>query len=304
MVTNIDMSKGGLDWDAANPSGSLAALRAYVEDEALKASNWYLQRKGTKALCSRYLRLGAIVAAAAGGLYPIGEVLDRAIDSSAPPTAAGSSGLWASLFVGFAAALVGLDKAFGFSTGWIRYMTTASVIRKSLEEFRMDWTLKLAEAGASPSAEKLLEFVQLAKRIRLAIEDQVLEETKAWASEFQNNLAQLEREVRQQAEAQRSQADKDMKSMQESARPGSLELSVAKAKEADNYTFQVRLEGASSPVEATVVGSTSWGQLGLKPGHYKITVSASAKNKPVQAMALCEIAAGQLVKLAKELPLN
>jgi hypothetical protein len=309
MMKNIDMSQRGLDWNAANPSESLAALRAYVEEEALKASNWYMQRKGTKAFFSRYLRLGAIVAAAAGGLYPIAESLYEAFEKSASTTttattSAASSGLWASLFVGCAAALVGLDKAFGFSTGWIRYMTTASIIRKSLEEFRMDWTLKLAEAGSNPPAEKVLEFVQLAKRVRLAIEDQVLEETKAWASEFQNNLSQLEREVRQQAEAQRSQADKDLKTLQESIKPGSIELSVANAKDADNYTFQVRLEGASDPVEETVTGSTSWGQLGLKPGHYKLTVSASTKNRPVRAMAVCEVAAGQLLKVAKELPLN
>jgi hypothetical protein len=303
MAKNIDTSQGGLDWKADHPSESLAALRAYVEAEALKASNWYLNQKNPKAFWSRNLRLGAIVAAALGGLYPIGEALYHAILPPASTTASGNP-LWASLFVGLAAALVGLDKAFGFSTGWIRYMTTASLIRKSLEEFRMDWTLKLAESGPSPSAEKVLEFVQLAKRVRLAIEDQVIEETKAWASEFQNNLAQLEREVRQQAESQRSQADKDMKTLQESARPGSLELSVSNAKDTDNYTFQVRLEGGSDPVEETVIGSTSWGQLGLKPGHYKITVSASAKNKPVRATAVCDVPAGQLVKVAKELPLN
>ena len=115
---------------------------------------------------------------------------------------------------------------------------------------------------------------------------------------------QLEHEVRQQAEVQRSQVDKDMKTLQETSRPGSLELSVANAKDADNYTFEVRLEGGGDPIKETVVGSSSWGQIGLKPGHYKLTVSASAKNKRVSATALCDVPAGQLVKVAKDLPLN
>jgi hypothetical protein len=302
MKKNIDMSQAGLEWDPAQPGASLAALRAYVEAEGLKASNWYMEHKNLKAFWSRSLRLWAIIAAAAGGLYPIGEAIFHTFYPADPKTP--NNPLLASLFVGLAAALVGVDKAFGFSTGWIRYMTTASTIRKSLEEFRMEWTLKLAEAGPNPSPEKVLEFVQLAKRVRLAIEDQVIEETKAWASEFQNNLAQLEHEVRAQAEAQRSQADKDMKTLQESARPGSLELSVANAKDADDYTFEVRLEGGGEPIKEKVTGSTSWGQIGLKPGHYKLTVSASAKNKPVSATALCDVPAGQLVKVAKELPLH
>jgi hypothetical protein len=35
--------------------------------------------------------------------------------------------LWASLFLGVAAALLGLDKAFGYSSCWARYVLTAII---------------------------------------------------------------------------------------------------------------------------------------------------------------------------------
>jgi hypothetical protein len=63
------------------------------------------------------------------------------------------SPLWSSLFLGVAAALIGLDKTFGYSSGWARYVLTATNIRKSLEDFRLDWAELMAKAGNPPIAE-------------------------------------------------------------------------------------------------------------------------------------------------------
>jgi hypothetical protein len=65
-----------------------------------------------------------------------------------------SDGLWASLLLGVAAALFGLDKAFGYLSGWARYVLTATNIRRALEEFRMDWAELMVKAGTPPTAEE------------------------------------------------------------------------------------------------------------------------------------------------------
>lgn len=317
MGRNIEIGSGEtLLWDPADVPGSLEKLRKYVEDQANKASAWYLQRKGLKAWCSRYMRMGVIVATALGALFPIGAQLWAGTHAWA------QSGLIPALLVGVAAALLGADRAFGFSTGWIRYITTAAVIRKALEEFRLDWMLKTSQASAPPTSEQLAELLQSAKTFRLAVEGHVIDETRAWAVEFQNTIAQLEKDTnekfqqlsaqvqleakgaRDKAEQQRAQSSQEAKAQADASRLGSIELSVANSAAADDRTMRVQLEGDGVSVVDTMVGSQRWSRIGLKPGHYRIIVSAQAGSKPINDQAVCEIRPGELLKAELKLPIS
>jgi hypothetical protein len=137
------------------------------------------------------LRFVAIVLFVLGGLVPI-------VKATLPTTVQfsfdfGQSGY---LLIGVAAGCIGLDRFFGYSTGWIRYVTTAMAIEKSLEEFRLEWTRNMARMrGAAPTPEQLETLIQTCTAFSLAIKSQVEQETKAWVVEFQNNLSQLEKEL-------------------------------------------------------------------------------------------------------------
>jgi len=60
-----------LDWSAGHVSPSLSALRTYVETEAIKASAWYLAKRGKKRTLGRILRGLGILFTGAAGLFPI-----------------------------------------------------------------------------------------------------------------------------------------------------------------------------------------------------------------------------------------
>jgi hypothetical protein len=198
MGKDIQIGAGeSLRWDSRDVKGSLEAVRAYVEAEATKASDWYFQRKRSKALISRGLRLTAVAFASWAGLLPI--AADVLGFRSWPGIAMTSS-----LLVGMTAGTVGLDKMFGFSSGWIRYITAASMIRRALEEFRMQWMVEIARSGHTLSHADVTTLLQLAMRFRLTVERYVFEETTAWSVEFRNNLAQLEREAQPQVDARRT----------------------------------------------------------------------------------------------------
>src|SRR5262249_8901931 len=95
----------------------------------------------------------------------------------------------------------GLDRFFGYSTGWIRYVTTAMAIEKSLDEFRLEWTRNMAKMrGAQPGPEQLDTLIQTCAAFTLAIKNQVEQETKAWVVEFQSNLSQLEKDLQAKAD--------------------------------------------------------------------------------------------------------
>jgi len=67
----------------------------------------------------------------------------------------------------------------------------------------MDWTALTAELGSPPQPERVLAMIRRAKVFRMAIEALVMKETQDWATEFQNNMAQMERAVSKAAQAPR-----------------------------------------------------------------------------------------------------
>jgi hypothetical protein len=193
---SIDLSK--LSWKDADVDNSLSVLHQYVEDQAQKQIQWYWDKKRAKAHMSMFLRFVAIILFAFGGLVPIVKATLPPAVTAKFPFDFGQSGY---LLIGVAAGCMGLDRFFGYSTGWIRYVTTAMAIEKSLEEFRLEWARIMAKMhGAPPAPDQLEALIQTCAAFSLAIKSQVEQETKAWVVEFQTNLSQLEKDLQTKAD--------------------------------------------------------------------------------------------------------
>ena len=252
-----------MPWKGTDPKSSLEALFKYVEAEADKSMTWYWRKKGVKAMLSRTIQFSAVVLTALGALIPV------AINLLRGPLGLGGvdTGLWASLLVGLAAALIGVDRAFGYSSGWARYVLTATTIRKSLEEFRMDWTAISAKSGASPTADQLEAFIARARDFIVGVQAMVLQETKDWVTEFQNSIAQLDKEIAARLDALKSQIEKTAQTQAQAAQPGSIELTVPNADKTDGFDFDVLLEGFDGKLaEERVIGAKTWVRINVPPG--------------------------------------
>jgi hypothetical protein len=170
-----------------NPAASemraeLEKLRNEAENKAIIAINWYLQRKSKEKAWSQRLRLGAIILASLGGLMPL-------LQSLLPY--AGQAGY---VLLGMAAACVAVDKFFGFSSAWMRYMTTEIALQRDLAEFQMDWMMLSVELGAQePDAAMKKHMLARLKTFRLQTLNQLHDEMQLWVHEFHNSLAQLEK---------------------------------------------------------------------------------------------------------------
>src|SRR5271165_1911555 len=276
-------------WDPADVPASLERLRQYVETEASKAITWYFNSKASKAFWSRWFRFLAIALSTAAGVLPIVLNLWKGHN---PPL---ESGLLVSLLLGLAAGFFGLDHFFGFSSGWIRYVLTATAMQAALEEFRMDWQLLSGHLSVPPSSEQVLALVERAKNFRSAIAGMVLDETKAWAAEFQTNLSQLEKNVKAEFEQQRTKLEDDLKAQKAAARPGGIELKVSNALTADDRSFSVSLEGTKPQMQPeTVVGGTEWSKPDVPPGQYKLVVKAKRSGAGVQASRVVTVVSGEV----------
>jgi hypothetical protein len=192
-------------WDPTQPGKSLAQIHSYVIGEASKSADWYWRAKRSKARPAQMIRFLAWILAAVSGLLP---VIGYLFKGHIPGGLQLSDGLWASLLLGVAAALFGLDKAFGYSSGWARYVLTATNIRRALEEFRMDWAELMVKAGTPPTAEDAALLIERAKKFRVDVESLVRQETKDWVMEFQSSMAQMEKDVAAQLSTLKTQVDK------------------------------------------------------------------------------------------------
>src|SRR5262249_27930640 len=145
---------------------------------------------------SQIVRYGAIGFTALAGLIPIVSGLWPNVLAGSPLRPA-SGNLFVSLLVGLAASLVALDRSGGYSTGWIRYIRTGAGLQKLLHEYRLDRIGLMADANMPPARvlARTREFV-------VAVQGLVIRETEAWATEFESNLAQMEKSAKEQSDKQ------------------------------------------------------------------------------------------------------
>jgi hypothetical protein len=188
-----------LSWKESDIDSSLTALARYVETEAQRQIDWYRSKQVVKARVSTAIRFTAIVLFAAGALVPIMKATLKVETLRKLAFDFADSGY---LLIAVAGACVAMDRFFGYSSGWIRCITTALAIEKSLDEFRMEWARSLAKLrGAAPDEAKLDQLILTCETFSVATRSQVEQETKAWVMEFQTNLAQLQRDLQARADA-------------------------------------------------------------------------------------------------------
>jgi hypothetical protein len=210
------------------------------------------QKKG-----SQWLRTFAIILAGIGAVCPL---LDAAIpDNAGVPLS--QLGQWGYVAIALAAALVGYDKFFGLSSGWMRYMVTELSLQRTLREFQYDWNILSAQqAQQQPPQNNASTLLQRLKDFTLQVETLVRQETDAWVAEFQTNISELDKMLQAEAEART---------------PGSIKVTVTNARDFEEVTIHLNgsqvkelfgvTEGVldsvpRGPQEVTAVGHKKGGQ--------------------------------------------
>jgi len=192
-----------LSWRDGDLEESVTSLGKFVEFLTLRQIHWYYERRKWKSRFSRGLRLLSLILFAVGGAVPVVQAALPSLSKQAALGAVEFSQL-GYLFLGAAAACLAFDRFFGFSSGWMRYMTTASALEALLEQFRMDWAERTARLrGRPPSPAQMEELIQICRSTAASVHSAVEHETLAWVAEFQSGLARMEQSLRRNSPGQR-----------------------------------------------------------------------------------------------------
>jgi hypothetical protein len=187
---------GSLDWRPEHAGQSLDVIYQHVVSVASQAINWYLTARRPKRRWAQRLRVGAIIMVAVAGVLPVLSQIFASGNSVKLPPA------WAAVALAIAVALVALDRFFGFSSAWARYMATGQAISAALNQFRLDWqqyTSKLPADGLTQ--ESIDHFLDLAKTLVKKTDDLVQAETLQWVKEFRETLTEIERSAQTQGKS-------------------------------------------------------------------------------------------------------
>jgi SMODS and SLOG-associating 2TM effector domain 2 len=201
-------------WDKDSSAASLDAVYAHVMNQASQSIDWYLKAKRVKRICARGIRIYAILGGAAAAALPTIADMDLGLLSWAGLSKINiKPGGASAIILGTIAALLLLDRFFGFSSGWVRFCRTQLHLRQIAQEFQLDWEAERAALrGDPPEPQQVSKMLARCKAFAIQVNSIVREETDIWIQEFQETLRML---------------DDSSKPKAVGSEPGALNLTVA-----------------------------------------------------------------------------
>lgn len=178
-------------WQPGKLAEPLGQLFDCVVKEANDSIAWYTIRRKPKQLGGQILRVGAIIFAAIAGLVPVvGEIFQ---ENGRPSIAPG----WATVALGIAGLLVLLDRFWGFTSAWVRFMLSQQELSEVLRKFQFDWEQdKISWDGPEPTVKQASAMIASCKAFMLQIHSIVRRETNMWAAEFQSVITMVDQNAK------------------------------------------------------------------------------------------------------------
>lgn len=184
------ISVSDLKWDPENIPGSLDAFRMVAVEECRKVANWYWREKKVPGILSRYFRASIIVSPAVSAVLAAGTQVYN--NGHAAPSRIDTTPV-IGVIAAIGPVLLGLDKALGFTTSWIRYIVTATAINREITSFETDWFELMAKSSSPMVQSEYLALIARAKQLLNTVQALLAQETGTWAKEFSDSLLQLDK---------------------------------------------------------------------------------------------------------------
>jgi hypothetical protein len=302
MAAKPDISTKRLSkWDEykdKKPEEALPSIYAHIETTSLDMCRWYWTSIRTKRRTSLWARGIAFVLLIFGTALPI----VAAIGSDPKDKLLLTQGAVALL------AIAGLnqvaDKVFGWSSGWMRYITTVTTMENLTRAFQMEWAKYLVSKGSPLDSSDAKALFDLARGLEQELTKLQAEETTKWVAEFNTSISLLEGLIK----TQREETDKKLEAIrtsltteemsakadEKSKLPGSLEVTITHKAGPQRINISVDDDRPDD-----FLGSV-WSKLNVPPGHRLLKVTTTT-NPPLTIQRIVEIKPATVTKAEIEL---
>jgi SMODS and SLOG-associating 2TM effector domain 2 len=274
---------------------TLPHIYQHAQEFSLQVRNWYWQSVKRKRTASLIVRVSSIVLLTFGALLPLlaavfWEDRQKLLCTQMAVAALALAGL-----------LQATDKILGWSSGWLRYVTTVTSIENATRRFELSWAsyvLKKAGALAIDDARALFD---LADNLEEDIAKAQADETDKWVVEFNSGMSALGDLIK----AQRDSADKAVEAARAMINAHRVESDErAKLQASGSIELAIKYKGdtvdvliAIDDVNEPQFRGLAWAKTGLAPGHHKIAVSCADGSMPGM-LKIVDVPAGGVAHLS------
>ena len=278
MATIPDITSEKLEsWDQyrnKQPDDVLASVYAHIEKVSRQMCAWYWSSIRTKRNTSLAVRWLSFFLLVLGTSFPIFAALQ---------TSANEKLLLTQLAVAFLviAGLVQLaDRIFGWSSGWMRYISVVTTMENLTRAFEMEWAKYLVAKAALPDSADAKALFELAKGLEQELLKLQAEETTKWVAEFNTGIALLDTMIK----TQREETDKKLEAIRTSLTVKESALKAdEKAKIAGALEVTLTFKAEPKAVKIGIDEESSkdflgnfWTRLDVSPGRHVVRVTTTS----------------------------
>jgi len=272
-------------------------------DEALKSiyehaistyrtvSSWYWTSIKTKRNTSLGVRGMSVLLLTIGTLLPILAAL------WGDPKVRLQCTQWGVAALALGGLLQVADRIFGWSSGWLRYMTTVTAMENLTRKFELDWARYVLNRTGALNESATSQLFDLAKRFEDDIVKLQSDETDKWVTEFNTGtalLGDLIKSQRESGEKAIEEARAAFAAQQKAKQNGALELTLVHKANVEPVTVAI---DESSQEDFT---GTVWSSLNVPPGQHTISVVTKGAT-PQTIKKVVEIPSGGVARVEVKL---
>lgn len=340
----LPMESTVFDWSSTKAADSLLRMLSHCLATCTEATSWYGRAKTECQWWARRVRMMAIALVALAGVLPIlseifkehrlvparsatslpiAEIKPSPTGVAEPPPATvvqpSSTALvespsvvavepfspaWAAILLAAAGTFVLLDRFYGWSSAWIRYVTAATRLETLRASFLIEWEIERSKwCSQPPTCEQITAILQRAATFIDDVRKTIEAETTAWADEFKGALSDFDKKLRDDTEALRKelrervdQAAKQVVAEQSASKPGSIDLQVVNGDKCD--------AGWTTRVDAVDHGITSGKTKSIgnvPPGLRSVRVTGRIAGQPAHAESTKAVRPNEITTVVVEL---
>lgn len=262
------------NYKGKEPEEVIETVYTRIQNTSRTICDWYWASIGKKRKVSYIVRLLAYALLAIGTTLPL---IAAVKITSAEKLTFTQWGIACLVLAGLAQ--LG-DRVFGWSSGWMRYVTTVTAMENLTRSFQMAWGKYLVSKTVPLEIADAQALFELASGLELELTKLQAEETSKWVSEFNTGIQLLDNMVTKQ----REETDKQLEAIRtnlasqvsaavidEKAKvPGSLEVKLIFT--ADPKLIKI---GLNNNTQEDFLGN-SWTQLDVSVGRHILRITTTS----------------------------
>jgi len=272
---------------------ALPMIYLHAQEISKKRCAWYWESIKSKRRSSICTRVFIFIFLIIGTLFPILAGLGNESVVRLQFTQYGVAAL------AFAGLLQVVDRVFGWSSGWLRYIKTVTAMENCTRRFELDWASYIIDKKGKIDENDTKRLFDLAKQFEDDLSKLQSDETDQWITEFSNSVTLISELIKSQREsvqkttaAAHAAIASSQQTVQESNKVqenGAIELKIIHEFVPTTVSIAIDQEPAQP-----FIGS-SWVRVDLKPGpHILSIVTTGETSKTIQKIV--EVTPGGLTK--------